>query len=483
MSKCYLCGQTLVDRPVDYTLNKDKYENLAIKHEEHIIQNAIYGRLTDSEILCEKCGGKLSTEIDADFNKIFHGITEQLKHILASKDHGNNNFNRTLKGYIFKQDKTKIEVHIKEGKVVPIKPDYDFVATENKVLIYCSQKTAKHYQNKVKQELTAKGIDISKISIEIIDDISNTGELGIFFSEGIENFNSKIKLGLNKIATGFAVANGIDRTQLPCTLDIDNQKIIFTSNVVPFYPYSALDVTIEPFRVVVEDNFPTHTLILYTDNFSKNKKLVCYIDLFSTFQFYVILNQDFKGEDIQKVYYQTVLKQEKPKLNIRNTRMKFLSIIAESIGVSFDELKGKSVEDIYTYLETKYNQFTVSYELDLDEYIKDISNKASMNLLIKKSGITSHLGDIEREILEATPEMEIDDISAMYYELNRIESEEQLNYRQNFVEMTDKLEPVLYSTLYKMIELNNADPNIFKSYGHFKFYQLTQFIKMNEPKK
>ncbi len=472
----------MVDRPIDYHHNIGKYKDLAIRHEEHIIQNSIYGRLTDKNILCEGCGGKLSVDVDAEFSKIFHGITEQLKHVLASKDHGGNNFSRTLKGYIFKKDRTKIDVHIKEGKVAPIKPDYEYIELEKKVNIFCSRKIAKDYQNFVKKELVSKGIDISEITFDIIEDISNRGDLGVFFSEGIIDFNSKIKLGLNKIATGFAVANGIDRTQLPCTLDITKNKIIFTSNVVPFYPFSALDITIEPFRVVAEDNYPTHTLILYTDNFSKNKKLVCYIDLFSTFQFYVILNHDFEGDDIQKTYYQTILKQDKPVLNIRNTRMKFLNIVAEAIGVSMEELKGKKVEDIYAYLETKYNQMTVSYELDLNEYVRHLTSRASTNLLLNKTGITSHLTDLEKEILEATPEMEIDDISSIYHELNRIENDATLNYRQNYIETDEDLRPSINSTLLKMIEMNNKSQDIFKSYGHLKFYQLTQFITMNKPK-
>jgi hypothetical protein len=162
--------------------------------------------------------------------------------------------------------------------------------------------------------------------------------------------------------------------------------------------------------------------------------------------------------------------------------MKFLNIVAEAIGVSMEELKGKKVEDIYAYLETKYNQMTVSYELDLNEYVRHLTSRASTNLLLNKTGITSHLTDLEKEILEATPEMEIDDISSIYHELNRIENDATLNYRQNYIETDEDLRPSINSTLLKMIEMNNKSQDIFKSYGHLKFYQLTQFITMNKPK-
>lgn len=482
MGKCYLCGQDMIDRPADYHINPEKYKSLALRHEEHIIQNSIYGRLTNNDILCETCGGKLADDIDGDFCKIFEGITEQLKHIFASKDHGNNNYNRTLKGYIFKAGGSKIEVHIKGGKVVPKNPDYDYIESEKKVKIYCPPKVAKNYQIFVKNELSKKGIDINHITIEIIDDISGTGNLGVFFSEGVVDFNKKFKLGLNKIATGFAVANGIDRNQLPCTLNIADKKIIFTSNVVPFYPYATFDFFIEPFRAITESEYPTHTLILYTDDFSNKKILVCYIDLFSTFQFYVILNHNYKGENIQKVYYQTVLKQQKPEINIKGVRMKYLNIVAEEIGVSFQELEGKSIDEIYNYLEIKYNQMTMPYELDLSKYISNISNRVSINLIMKNAGLTSHLSSVEKEILEATPEMDSDDIISMYHEINRIENEQKINYRQNYIEVRENSHPTMYSTLFKMIEMNNISTEPFKSFGHLKFYQLTQFIRMNDPK-
>lgn len=482
MNVCYLCGQNMVDRPGDYQTNRSKYQTLAIRHEEHIIQNALYGRLTRNDILCEACGGKLADEVDADFCKIFQGITEQLKHVLASRDHGGNSFNRTLKGYIFKKDGEKIAVHVKDWKVLPIKPDYDFIESEQKVKIFCPVKVAMNYQNYVLKELKARGVDVTKVTVEIIDDISDAGDLGIFFSEGVDNFNTEFTLGLNKIATGFAVANGIDRNNLPCTLDLVNKKIVFTSNVVPFYPYATMDMMMEPFRIASESEYPTHTLVLYTDDFSDKKKLVCYVDLFSTFQFYVILNHDYKGENIQKIYYQTIIKQQKPEIDIRNTRMKFLSIVAEAIGVSMTEIQGKNVAEIYSYLEIKYNQMTVSYELDLKEYIRHIVSRVSTNLLIKKSGITAHLSDLEKEILDATPELEIDDIMDMHHEFNRLESDTTVNYRQNFIETDDQFSPRMHSTLFKMIEMNNVKPDIFKTYGHYKFYQLSQFIKMNEPK-
>lgn len=303
MGICYLCGENMVDRVLEQPNNQMTSK---IRHEEHIIQNALYGRLTDCNILCEDCGSKLSRDVDSNFCKAFDGIIEQIKHILASKDHGNNKYNKTLKGFITKSDGQKISVQIKNGKVSPIKPEYDYLESANLVNIYAPYEIAKNYVNWVKKDLISKGYDINSITFEIKDDISDFGDLGINFSEGIENFDLVFKLGLNKIATGFAIANGITREQVPRTLDTIDKKIIFSSNVIPFCAIGPFDFLLEPFRPILEKEYPSHTLILYTENHINKKLLVCYIDLFSTFQFYVILNDNYKGDSINKIYYQTI---------------------------------------------------------------------------------------------------------------------------------------------------------------------------------
>jgi hypothetical protein len=53
-------------------------------------------------------------------------------------------------------------------------------------------------------------------------------------------------------------------------------------------------------------------------------------------------------------------------------------------------------------------------------------------------------------------------------------------YRQNYVDADGEENPVLHSTLMKMIELNNARFDGFKGYGHTKFYELVHFVRVNE---
>lgn len=471
----------MIDRE-DYIKAPSQYPaNSAVSHSEHIIQNALYGRLTADDILCLSCGTKLSEQIDREFVKFFEGFTEPIKHVLATKDHGGKNAIKTLKGYILKKDGSKIEVQIRENKVTPTKPDYEYFENDNEIKIYTNNKVAKSYQKQVLKELKIKGIDTTSVKIEIIDNIQNLGELGINFSEGVNDFNTKFKMGINKIASGFAIASGIKRDEIPCTLDLIKGELIFTNNIVPFFPYGVLDLIIEPFRIVHESEFPTHTLILYTDSAFNHKKLVCYIDLFSTFQFYVILNHNYKGSDINKHYYQTIIKQEKPLINVRAIRWKHLSILANGLGVKSGEMAGMQIEEMYDFLEKKYRQYTVQYTLDLNAYFKYIGSKAATNFILKKNNLTSHLSPLEEEIMKELPVLENNDFITIYHEQERLEDENPSEfYRQTYLETDENMNTSLHSTLAKMIELNNTKFTGTRDYSHIKFYLLSHFIAQNE---
>lgn len=482
---CYLCGQTMIEKK-GY-LKKDIDNELPkFKHDEHIIQNALYGRLKAPNILCEKCGSKLSKSIDTDFVKIFDLFTSPISHILASKDHGENG-GKTLTGYIKKSDGTKIEVQVKDGKIVPKKPDFDFNKETNTVKIYGAKKILDSFQKKVLQDLEKEGHDTKTISLELIDHISDWQELGINFSQGIENFNEKFKLGLNKIATGFASLHGIKRTDMPCTIDTENEQIIFTTNVLVFYPVGTIDKLMEPVRSVIEDGFPTHTLMLYTDRSFGNTRLVCYIDLFSTFQYYVILNDNFKGPEINKTYYQTIIKQEKPDINIRDTRPKYLNILIEELGVDREEIRGMKLNEIYDFLETKQKQYTVKYVLDINSYVRKVSSLISKFILLKNHPQLEELSfGIEKEIINAIPELEVEELLCLQQEFHRIEniSPEEF-YKKEYITFdrnnNNNKRMILYSTLMRLFELNRENFNV-RDYTFSKFFLLQQFVNSNSEK-
>ena len=479
MPICYLCGENMIDR-AHYENDKAGFiEKPKLKHAEHIIQDALYGRLTANDVLCETCGSKLSNEVDRNFVQIFQNLSERISHLLASKTK-NRNYIKPLRGHVTTEAWGKIEVIVQAGKISPVKPFYHYDAANSTINIYATKETAKSYIKFVQNELVQKGVSTNGLNFLIIDHLGDYKELGIYFSEGVENFNEKFKLGLNKIATGFAAMNGVDRTNLTTTLDLDNHRIIFTNNIVPFYPFAAIDFMLEPLRLVYEQEYPTHTLILYVDEASEMRKLVCYVDLFSTFQFYVVLNHDYKGENVHKVYYQTILKQEKPKIDVKRTRYRYLGILAENLGVKPGEMAGLDIAGMYDFLEKKYTQMTVDYKLDLNEYLAWMSSKMITGITLYKAGKKENFNQIEQEILEPISDIEPDDLLAIRNEVERIENTNvEEFYKQNFISCDEDFNTLLVSHLYKMIELQNEKPGIFKSYGHSKFHLLQNFINRN----
>ncbi|MDH5034012.1 HNH endonuclease [Chryseobacterium cucumeris] len=482
MELCYLCGVKMVDKK-DYSKDKHNSE-LKFKHDEHIIQNALYGRLTAFNILCETCGNKLSKSIDTDFVKLFDLFTVPVAHMLASKDHGGKD-SKILTGFIKNQTGENISIQLKDGKIVPKQPLYHYEKEINTVKIYGASKVLKSYKEHVLKELKDAGYDTSSMTVLLLDNINDYQELGIPFSEGIENFNTKLLLGLNKIATGFAASKGIRRLDMPCTIDLEKEEIIYTSNIVSFYPFGIFDLLIEPIRSVIEDEFPTHTLMLYTDESFGNTKLVCYIDLFSTFQFYVILNHNYEGSAINETYYQTIIKQEKPEIDIRGTRWKYINIVADDIGINQSELKGLSSEDVYDFLEKKYKQYTVQYTMNINDFIGKASTIISRSLALKGFSETlKNLGEAERGIVEAMPEPDEEDLISLYHEIQRIENESSdLFYRKNFITVDENRDFITMSTLMKMIELHHNKFSGLKTYGHSKFYFLHQFVTSHSKKK
>ena len=475
MSICYLCGKILVDRPNNFHKNHMKDTMYTIKHKEHIIHNALYGRLTFENILCENCGKKLAVSIDSDFCKLFQPFTEMLRPISISKEHGRNKLNQ-LPAYLFNEKIGMINVKYIDGKILPLKPYYFQSRKDKKLFIFCDKKTSKNYKDYVinKLELDAT-FNKNEYEVVLIDDLSFYGNVFYPFSAEVVDFNKKLRLGLNKIAAGFAIGKGVSREDIPRTLDITNGEIIYTSNIVFSYPVSRIEYYMEYLRPILENDYPTHTLILYTEKVMTQKRLVCYIDLFSTFQFYIILNDNFCGNDIHEIYYQTIAKKDKAIIDIRNTGLDELDLVIAELKISKNEIKGKNIDEIYDYLEKKYNQSTVNYKLDFDQHLFRMGEIILEDMKIKLTNESnSYLQEGEQEIIDTI--FETKDLEVIYREFYWIKKNKSLNYRINYLKK-DLENYKLSSTLSEVMRMIKENSNKLQSYGYLKFNQLSRFIQ------
>lgn len=285
-------------------------------------------------------------------------------------DHGKTDGN-TLKGSIFKTSDVKegdegIEVTAKNGEVIPVQPFYTIEG--NKIDVYAGKKRIKDYLKVLTKELADKGDNIANYTIEQHTDIHNQGYLAYYFSKGNDNFNEDFKKGMVKIATEYALHCGIDRELLTEVISIDDKgKAMIDydkAKLIPFIPTTLFDILYEDHRYLFEDGYPSHMLKLFTSKYNDGKtRLYCYLDLFSTFQYYVLLNDDYEGEEICETYAQRLIpKGQRP--DVSDYSPKDLSIVIQEYKIDKSGLEGKSYEEQVAYVQTCIDKYPLqTYEL------------------------------------------------------------------------------------------------------------------------
>ena len=115
MFVCYLCRTPL---------------NEMNKSEEHIIPNAIGGKLKSTNILCDECNNKLGKEIDESFNKIFSPFTKRIDMVRDRPDES-----KKINGRLILSENEKIEVSYKNFKVTPKKAFHKIDEDKNELWI------------------------------------------------------------------------------------------------------------------------------------------------------------------------------------------------------------------------------------------------------------------------------------------------------------------------------------------------------------
>lgn len=459
MDTCYLCGN-------EFNLQDVK------KHDEHIIQQAIGGSLTEKDILCSTCGYELGKTIDVPFNEIFSSISARLN---IKKDRKANKRNAVKGTFISKYDQFgnelgEIDILWKDFKVTPVQPFHKYTKDNKQVIIYAAKNVSKSYKNKVEKEISENFDKNNRPEVVICDDIE--GEICYPF-----NMDNKIfKRGLAKIAIGFASKHGISRTDLPLVLDtnIKNGAIKDDISVIPFYPLGVIDYDIEQ-----EKNkfgyYPTHTLIIFTTK-TTPKILVCYIELFSTFQMYVILNSDYAGNSIYEYYSQRISKKNDYKFEPDRRHYKERNFILSDLGITEERITNAYNRQNNENLEKKSRE-QIEYEIIQEEYIKqkyrinfedEIENNIGFIIntkIAQNNKNTDEMIDFKRNIDLFYVREEIFDISS--YRNYFIYKNQIHDYLSTLIAMNDKL----------------IKTEAIKKYGHAKMEMLRNFTEIEGFKK
>ena len=225
------------------------------KSGEHIIHNAIGGLLVDYGIYCKKCNGSFGTDQDKNFVQIFAPIVDNFN---IKKDRDGNGSSYT--GVLFDENGKKYKALYKDKKIVKV-----------------TDLSGKYVGSKPKKGMRHLYFDFSMDS-------------------------DAFKVGVGKIAFNYAIHSGIKINELECLFDSTSHKFI-RCICIPFIPLTTFDELMEK----ENDIGLYHALRV----FNCKNQLFAYIELFSTFQIYVLLSQKWNPNiDIDKSYAQYIEKKE-----------------------------------------------------------------------------------------------------------------------------------------------------------------------------
>ncbi|MCW2293114.1 hypothetical protein M2262_003164 [Pseudomonas sp. BIGb0408] len=292
---CYLTGQQLKTPVEAYEGYLKSFKNAAMAEKtskeplsfgsephapdreslEHIIPNAIGGKLKSKNILSHAGNQKLNEDIDKEFVKVFSSFSLRL---------AANNDRKTKPSMDAFHKDHGVKVIFREGKFFPVSPFFD----ENSGRIYAhSLKNAENYR----KHLISQGKIQPNDEIKLADDMAGEMEKPFGFD------NKNFKQGMAKIAVGFAALKGLSREQLTDVLDCENRAFADKILFVPSMPTSPSEQFFE-INITKSSYYPCHALTLC----GHQGILFCHVELFSAFQCYIVLNSAYRGDDIFETY-------------------------------------------------------------------------------------------------------------------------------------------------------------------------------------
>lgn len=252
---------------------------------EHVIQNALGGLYESTDICCGDCNNFINREIDKPFTTIFNPILGGIGNMAKTN---NKDSAPMYTGTVLYNGKS-YSANIKNGKVSS-----------------CAE---------LSRELRC---DASKLKLEIV-------------SYDFNLQNTAFHNGMAKIAFNYALASGVDFNLIKPGVNITKsgdkvKHVTFDYPMVPFYPLNPVDDFLElrtPFELY-------HNMIL----FSQSHQLWCYIDLFNTFQYYVLLSDNMPADtNVYNSYAQTLEKMDRIVPDIKIYGPKDALIYAQQYGV------------------------------------------------------------------------------------------------------------------------------------------------------
>lgn len=273
MSRCYLCKNEITD------------ENVSV---EHILPNAIGGRLKSSSLICKECNSKFGDTSDACLAKQLEFFANQLNIKRERGSVQNVEMTRESTGETY--------LVSPEGDLFSRKPLIKERESNGNLEIYVKandEKTIESILIGLKRRYPkldiAKFKDALKHEVEYIDEPLH----GTISIDG-----KKIFPAILKIAVNYYIEKGGDIEFVDSAIeDLKNNQT------------HRVDLIIKE-GLVVESDSEDVLHYIFINGCREKKKLYAIIELYSTVQFVIKLSDNYNGEDVQHLYVFDVLKKQ-----------------------------------------------------------------------------------------------------------------------------------------------------------------------------
>lgn len=338
MAQCIFCGKTL-------SLNEKP---------EHIIPNAIGGRLTASSIVCSDCNNK--------YSYLDKNLCEDLKHFTAilrpKRDNGG-------------VPETDCEVlgkrasQLSDGSLQSA--NFEVAKSENKLNIHLQlietpgtlsekknrQKIENFFKNAIKDPIKRKE-ELEKVYSKINAEAINIQNPIVTIKNSF-NQNGTLTLAMLKIAIEFYAWSGFDISWVKDSVNLVVQKKIKESAPwVNYYYPEALQQLNEIYHIVILKGDTT------------NKLLYAIVSLYGVLNMFVLLNKDYNGPDINESYV----------FSLRESQSK-------DIKINIPVILNREVNDILSS-QCSVNNIKISIGKFLNHFIFSPKNSALALLEINK---------------------------------------------------------------------------------------------------
>ena len=134
----------------------------------------------------------------------------------------------------------------------------------------------------------------------------------------------------------------------------------------------------------------SHSLVLFSqrhtcENGTEIKQLYCFIELFGTFQYFVELNDNYIGKNIEpETYAQRIIRRQESESKIQGLRYKEIASVIKELGLDYKDFDGLNYNDICTKVQTLYDKQN-KYIYDYKENAKFLIDSMIQNELLSKN--------------------------------------------------------------------------------------------------